>query len=87
MTPGRLPNWESGPQNQPSANVAVSNFFGASWSRSGIRECVAGVAWVEVMACSLVTATIGDGATLDGMGSAVQACSPRADARARTGVV
>jgi hypothetical protein len=24
MTPGRLPNWESGPQNQPRAKVAVS---------------------------------------------------------------
>jgi hypothetical protein len=24
MTPSILPNWESGPQNQPSANVAVS---------------------------------------------------------------
>lgn len=25
MTPGRLPNWESGPQNQPRAKVAVWN--------------------------------------------------------------
>jgi len=25
MTPGTLPNWESGPQNQPRAKVAVSN--------------------------------------------------------------
>jgi hypothetical protein len=26
ITPGRLPNWESGPQNQPRAKVAVANF-------------------------------------------------------------
>jgi hypothetical protein len=25
MTPGKLPNWESGPQNQPRLKVAVSN--------------------------------------------------------------
>lgn len=25
LTPVRLPNWESGPQNQPRAKVAVSN--------------------------------------------------------------
>lgn len=25
ITPGKLPNWESGPQNQPRAKVAVSD--------------------------------------------------------------
>ena len=35
ITPGRLPNRESGPQNQPSAKVAVSVFSGAARSMSG----------------------------------------------------
>lgn len=35
MTPGTLPNWESGPQNQPSAKVAVSNVAGTVSSTGG----------------------------------------------------
>ena len=36
ITPLMLPNWASGPQNQPSANVAVSVWVGAAASRGGI---------------------------------------------------
>jgi hypothetical protein len=35
MTPGILPNRESGPQNQPSANVAVSVLSDAELSMGG----------------------------------------------------
>jgi hypothetical protein len=35
MTPGMLPNWESGPQNQPRAKVAVSKVLGAAVSIGG----------------------------------------------------
>lgn len=35
MTPGILPNWESGPQNQPRANVAVSKRSGCCLSMGG----------------------------------------------------
>ena len=35
QTPGNAPNWASGPQNQPSANVAVSSPAGASASSAG----------------------------------------------------
>ncbi len=34
-TPGMIPNWESGPQNQPSAIVAVSICGGALVSIGG----------------------------------------------------
>ena len=36
MTPGRLPNRESGPQNQPRAKVAVCRFPGTSRSMGGM---------------------------------------------------
>ena len=35
-TPGRLPNWASGPQNQPRAKVAVSVSAGTAASIGGI---------------------------------------------------
>jgi hypothetical protein len=35
MTPDRLPNWESGPQNQPRAKVAVSNVTALCKSEEG----------------------------------------------------
>jgi len=35
-TPSRLPNWESEPQNQPRANVAVSVCVGAAASIGGM---------------------------------------------------
>jgi hypothetical protein len=38
MIPLILPNWESGPQNQPRENVAVLNWRGASRSISG-KDC------------------------------------------------
>jgi len=40
MTPGRLPNWESGPQNQPRANVAVSK-FAEKWTSEADRRVTA----------------------------------------------
>ncbi len=48
MTPWILPNRESGPQNQPSANVAVSVFNGAEASMGGIP--MLGIEFVFVMA-------------------------------------
>jgi hypothetical protein len=36
MTPGILPNRESGPQNQPKAKVAVSVLAGAAASIGGL---------------------------------------------------
>jgi len=48
MTPGILPNRESGPQNQPSANVAASVFDGAEASMDGIP--MLGIEFVFVMA-------------------------------------
>ena len=36
ITPSILPNWESGPQNQPNAKVAVSVSVGAEVSCVGI---------------------------------------------------
>jgi hypothetical protein len=39
MTPGRLPNWESGCQNQPRASVAVANLVGAALSIGGGPAC------------------------------------------------
>ena len=49
-TPGILPNRESGPQNQPSANVAVSVFTGALKSISGIS--------VFMLACDFAVAIV-----------------------------
>jgi hypothetical protein len=37
-TPGRLPNWESGPQNHPKAKVAVSKVKGAAASMGGMVD-------------------------------------------------
>ena len=38
ITPLTLPNWDSTPQNQPRANVAVSVLVGAEASIGGIAE-------------------------------------------------
>ena len=48
MTPGILPNRESGPQNQPSAKVAVSVFKGGEASIGGIP--ILGIEFVLVIA-------------------------------------
>ena len=39
-----LPNWESAPQNQPRANVAIVVLDGAAASIGGIDRCGVGVA-------------------------------------------
>jgi hypothetical protein len=49
MTPGRLPNWESGPQNHPIARVAVFVSAGALRSMGGILTSVFDGVVVEVI--------------------------------------
>jgi len=43
MTPSILPNWESEPQNQPRANVAVSTAAGVRESINGFSGVMPGV--------------------------------------------
>ena len=79
MIPSKLPNRESGPQNQPNANVAVLVSAGAAASMVGILVLMVGFDFVDSILLPFLISAVGAESALLESQALIQRPIPIAD--------